>query len=135
MPILLVTRSIEKSTSGTCHFLGHSLVSWFSKKQNSVALSTTEVEYIAAASCCTQALCIKQTLREYGVNLEQIPIKCDNTSTINLSKNPIQHYRTKHIEIRHHFLRGHVQNGNIALEFISTEKQLPDIFIKPLYED
>ncbi|KAH9792467.1 hypothetical protein KPL71_004134 [Citrus sinensis] len=124
----------RKSTSGTCYILGHSLVSWFSKKQNSVALSTTEAEYIAAGSCCAQALWMKQTLRDYGINLEQIPIKCDNTSAINLSKNPIQHSRTKHIEIRHYFLRDHVQKGDIALEFISTEKQLADIFTKPLCE-
>ncbi|KAH9724699.1 hypothetical protein KPL70_007586 [Citrus sinensis] len=65
----------RKSTSGTCYILGHSLVSWFSKKQNSVALSTTEAEYIAAGSCCAQALWMKQTLRDYGINLEQIPIK------------------------------------------------------------
>ncbi|KAH9698504.1 Integrase catalytic domain-containing protein [Citrus sinensis] len=125
----------RKSTSGTCYILGHSLVSWFSKKQNSVALSTTKAEYIAAGSCCAQALWMKQTLRDYGINLEQIPIKCDNTSAINLSKNPIQHSRTKHIEIRHHFLRDHVQKGHIALEFISTEKQLADIFTKPLCKE
>ncbi|KAH9671809.1 hypothetical protein KPL70_017497 [Citrus sinensis] len=125
----------RKSTSGTCYILGHSLVSWFSKKQNSVALSTTEAEYIAAGSCCAQALWMKQTLRDYDINLEQIPIKCDNTSAINLSKNPIQHSRTKHIEIGHHFLRDHVQKGDIALEFISTEKQLADIFTKPLCEE
>ena len=125
----------RKSTSGTCYILGHSLILWFSKKQNSVALSTTEAEYIAAGSCCAQSLWMKQTLRDYGINLEQIPIKCDNTSAINLSKNPIQHSRTKHIEIRHHFLRDHVQKGDIALEFISTEKQLADIFTKPLCEE
>ena len=78
---------------------------------------------------------MKQTLREYGTNLEQIPIKCDNTGAINLSKNPIQHSRTKHIEIRHHFLRDHVQKGDIALKFIPTEKQLADIFTKPFYEE
>ena len=71
---------------------------------------------------------MKQTLRDYGIILEQISIKCDNTSAINLSKNLIQHSRTKHIEIKHHFLRDHVQKGDIALEFISTEKQLADIF-------
>ena len=65
---------------------------------------------------------MKQILRDYDINLEQIPIKCDNTSAINLSKNPIQHSRTKHIEIRHHFLRDHVQKRDIALEFISTKK-------------
>ena len=60
---------------------------------------------------------------------------CDNTSAINLSKNPIQHSRTRHIEIRHHFLRDHVQKGDISLNFDSTEKQLADIFTKPLNEE
>ena len=78
---------------------------------------------------------MKQTLKDHDINLEQILIKCDNISVINLSKNPIQHSRTKHIEIRHHFLRDHVQKGDIALEFISTKKQLADIFTKPLCEE
>ena len=125
----------RKSTSGTCHILGHSLISWFSKKQNYIALSTIEAEYIVAGNCCAQALWIKQTLKDYGINLEQIPIKCDNTSSINLSKNPIQHSRTKNIEIKHHFLRDHFQKGYIALEFISIEKQLADTFTKPLGEE
>ena len=79
----------RKSTIGTCPFLGHSLVLWFNKKQNSMALSTTEAKYIAASSCCAQALWMKQTLRDYDINLEQIPIMYDNTSAINLSKNSI----------------------------------------------
>ena len=87
----------RKSTSGSCHFLGHSLVSWFRKKQNSVTLSTTKVEYIAAGSCCAQALWMKQALIDYGIYLDKIPIMCDNTSAINLSKNPIQHSIIKHI--------------------------------------
>ena len=60
---------------------------------------------------------------------------CDNTSAINLSKNPIQHSRTKHIEIRHHFLRDHTQKGDIVLQFIPTENQLADIFTKSLGEE
>ena len=78
---------------------------------------------------------MKQTLRDYGINLDKIPIMCDNTSAINLSKNPIQHSRTKHIEIRHHFLRDHTQKGDIVLQFIPTENQLADIFTKPLGEE
>ena len=70
---------------------------------------------------------------DYGINLDHIPIKCDNTSAINLSKNPIQH--SKHIDIRHHFLRDHVQNGNISLEFVDTNNQLAYIFTKPLNEE
>ena len=72
---------------------------------------------------------------DYGIKLNHIPIKCDNTSAINLSKNPIQHSRTKHIDIRHYFLRDHVQNGDILLEFVDTNNQLADIFTKPLNEE
>ena len=125
----------RKSTSGTCQFLGCNLISWHSKKQNSVALSTAEAEYVAAGSCCAQVLWIKQQLEDYGVVQTKIPIKCDNTSAINLSKNPVQHSRTKHIEIRHHFLRDHVQKGDIELEFVCTDNQLADVFTKPLSED
>ncbi|RVW98685.1 Retrovirus-related Pol polyprotein from transposon RE1 [Vitis vinifera] len=106
----------RKSTSGTCHFLEHSLVSWHSKKQNSVALSTAEAEYIAAGLCCAQILWMKQTLSDFNLSLEHVPIKCDNTSAIIFQKNPVQHSRTKHIEIRHHFLRDHAQKGDITLE-------------------
>ena len=70
-------------------FLGHFLISWFSRKQNSITLSTTEAEYIAAESCCAQALWMKQTLRDYSIYLDKIHVMCDNISTINLSKNPI----------------------------------------------
>jgi len=122
----------RKSTSGTCHFLGFALVSWFSKKQNSVALSTAEAEYISAASCCAQVLWMKQTLLDLGLSYDHVPIMCDNTSAINLSKNPVLHSRTKHIEIRHHFLRDHVQKGDITLEYISTNHQIADILTKPL---
>ena len=78
---------------------------------------------------------MKQTLRDYGIILDQILILCDNTSAINLSKNPIQHSRTKHIEIRHHFLRDHVQKGDVVIKFVSTENQLTNIFTKPLSEE
>ena len=71
---------------------------------------------------------------DYGIKLAHISIKCDNTSAINLSKNLIQHSRTKHIDIRHHFLRDHVKNGNISLEFFDLNNQLADIFTKPLNE-
>ncbi|KAK2995694.1 hypothetical protein RJ640_026124 [Escallonia rubra] len=122
----------RKSTSGGCQFLGHSLVSWSSKKQNSVALSTTEAEYMAVGACCAQILWMKQTLLDFGLKFDHIPILCDNTSAIDLTKNPIQHSRTKHIEIKHHFIRDHVQKGDIVLDFVDTNHQLADIFTKPL---
>ena len=72
----------RKSTSGTCQFLGRSLVSWASKKQNSVALSTAEAEYIATGHCCAQLLWMRQTLRDYGYKLTKVPLLCDNESAI-----------------------------------------------------
>ncbi|XP_057248977.1 secreted RxLR effector protein 161-like [Beta vulgaris subsp. vulgaris] len=101
----------RKSTSGTATFLGPCLISWASKKQNSVALSTAEAEYVAAASCCAQVLWVRQQLRDFVCLIDNVPIMCDNTSAINISKNPVQHSRTKHIEIRYHFLRDHVEKG------------------------
>jgi hypothetical protein len=124
----------RKSTSGTCQFLGRSLVSWSSKKQNSVALSTAEAEYVAAGACCAQLLWMKQTLNDYGYRFTHILLLCDNESAIKLANNPISHSRTKHIDIRHHFLRDHETKGDIDLRHVSTEKQLADIFTKPLDE-
>ena len=78
---------------------------------------------------------MKKTLSDFGLYFEHVPIKCDNTSAVSLSKNPMQHSRTKHIEIRHHFLRDHAQKSDITLEFASTKDQLDDIFTKPLSEE
>jgi hypothetical protein len=89
----------RKSTSGTCQFLGRSLVSWASKKQNSVALSTTEAEYIAADHCCAQLLWMRQTLRDYGYKLTKVPLLCDNESAIRMANNLVEHSRTKHISL------------------------------------
>ena len=89
-------------------------MSWHSKKQNSVALSTAEAEYIAAGLGCAHVLWMKQTLSDFGLTYSHVPIKCDNTSVISISKNLVQHSRTKHVEIR---------------------QQLADIFTKPLNEN
>ncbi|KAK2980299.1 hypothetical protein RJ640_024131 [Escallonia rubra] len=124
----------RKSTSGTCQFLGDALVSWHSKKQTSVALSTAEAEYVAAGSCCAQVLWMRQTLRDFGVSIDHIPIMCDTSSAIDISKNHVQHSRTKHIDIRHHFLRDNVQKGLIELKKVGSEDQLADIFTKLLAE-
>ena len=78
---------------------------------------------------------MKQQLSDYGIVLDHIPIKCDNTSAINISKNPVLHSRTKHIKIRHHFIRDHVLKGDVVLEFVDTKNQLADIFTKPLNKD
>eukprot|EP00253_Pinus_taeda_P015722 PITA_15722 len=101
-------RSVDdrKSTSGGAFFMGSRLVSWFSKKQSSIALSTAEAEYVAAASCCTQLLWMMQTLQDFQITCTPpIPILCDNTSAISISKNPVMHSKTKHIPIKYLFLR------------------------------
>ena len=124
----------RKSTSGSCHFLGRRLVSWYSKKQHSVSTSTAEDEYIAAGSCCAQILWIRNQLRDYGLLLTKIPIFCDNTSAIGISNNPVQHSRMKHIDVRYHFIREHVMNGTVELHFVPTEQHIAYIFTKPLDE-
>jgi len=112
-----------------------SLISWNSKKQPCVALSTTEAEYIAVGHACAQSIWLKHQLMDYGVKLEKVPLYCDNTSAIYLTKNPIQHSKTKHIEIKHHFIRDHIQKGDIEIMFVKTENQLADLFTKPLASD
>jgi hypothetical protein len=123
----------RKSTSGGAFFLGDSLVAWLSKKQGSISLSTTEAEYIAAATCCTQVLWMIQTLADLEVKYTApIPIHCDNTSAISVSKNPIFHSKTKHIPIKYHFLREQVTNQIVQVNYIPTTEQIADIFTKPL---
>jgi hypothetical protein len=111
----------RKSTSGTCQFLGRSLVSWASKKQNSVALSTAEAEYIAAGHCCAQLLWMRQTLWDYGYKLSKVPLLCDNESAIRMADNPVEHSRTKHIDIQYHFLRDHQQREDIGLLMLAPK--------------
>ena len=88
----------------------------------------------AAGSCCAQLLWMKQTLKDYGIHLKQVPLYCDNESAIKIANNPVQHSKTKHIEIRHHFLRDHVMKEDIDIIHVNTEEQLADICTKPLDE-
>jgi hypothetical protein len=124
----------RKSTSETCQFFGRSLVSWSSKKQNSVALSTTEVECIAVGSYCAQLLWMRQTLKDYDYSMNHIPLLCDNESAIKIAYNPCEHLRIKHIDIRYLFLRDHFIKGDIVISHVETNDQLADIFTKPLDE-
>jgi hypothetical protein len=124
----------RKSISWTFQFLSRSLVSWSSKKQNFVALSMVEVKYVADGSCCAQHLWMRQTLKDYGYTMNQVPLLCDNESAIKIAYKPCEHSRTKHIDIRHHFLRPHAIKGDIIISQVRTNEQLVDIFTKPLDE-
>jgi len=123
----------RKSTSGATFFHGGCLVSWSSKKQSAVSLSTAEAEYIAAANCSTQVVWMNQMLEDIHIHYDApIPIYYDNTSAISISKNPIMHSKTKHIPIKFHFLRDQVLNKVIKLEYIGIKDQISDMFTKPL---
>ena len=97
-----------------------------------MSLSTVEAKYIAAGSCYTQLLWMKKLLHDYGIPQDTMCVFCDNTSAINFSKNPIQHSKSKHIEIRYHFIRDLVEERVVCLEFIRIDNQKADIFTKPL---
>ena len=109
-------------------------MSWSSTKQNSVAQSTTKDEYIFVGSCCAQLLWMKSTLDDFDIHFKNMPFLCDNESAIKLTNNPVQYSRTKHIDIRHYFIRDHQQKGDICIESVGTDDQLANIFTKPLDE-
>ncbi|KAI3802038.1 hypothetical protein L1987_30161 [Smallanthus sonchifolius] len=120
----------RKSTSGGCQFLGNRLVSWQCKKQSTVSQSTAEAEYIAAALCCFQVKWIHHQMLDYGITFHETPILCDNTAVPHITKNPVQHSKTKHIEIKHHFIRDCVEKKYIQIVEVKTHKQTADIFTK-----
>ncbi|GKA55772.1 retrovirus-related pol polyprotein from transposon TNT 1-94 [Tanacetum coccineum] len=124
-----------KSTSGGAQFLGEKLVSWSSKKQDCTALSTAEAEYVSLSVCCAQVLWMRTQLTDYGFHFNKIPIYCDSKSAIAISCNPVQHSRTKHIAVRYHFIKEHVEKGTIELYFVKTDYQLADLFTKALPVD
>ncbi|GJV47823.1 hypothetical protein Tco_1438035 [Tanacetum coccineum] len=98
------------------------------------AMSSSEAKYVAAGGCCANILWMKSQLSDYDIVYEKVPIFCDNTSAITFSNNLVLHSRTKHIDIRYHFIRYHIMKGDIELHFIPTQYQLSDIFNKPLEE-
>nr|GFB14082.1 retrovirus-related Pol polyprotein from transposon TNT 1-94 [Tanacetum cinerariifolium] len=121
-----------KSTSGGAQFLGEKLVSWSSKKQDCTALSTAEAKYVSLSACCVQVLWMRTQLTDYDFHFNKISIYCDLKSAIAISCNPVQHSRTKHIAVRYHFIKEHVEKGTIELYFFKTDYQLADIFTKSL---
>nr|GEW46412.1 copia protein [Tanacetum cinerariifolium] len=122
----------RRSSSGSAQFLGDKLVSWSSKKQKSTAISTTEAEYIIMSRCCAQIRWIRSQLKDYDVAFNNIPLYFDNKSVIALCCNNVQHSRSKHIDIHHHFIREQVDIRVVELYFVTTDYQLADIFTKAL---
>ncbi|GJV78631.1 retrovirus-related pol polyprotein from transposon TNT 1-94 [Tanacetum coccineum] len=125
----------RRSTSGSMQFLGDRLVSWSSKRQKSAAISSTKAKYIPLSGCCAQILWMRSQLTDYGLGFNKIPMYCDNKCTIALCCNNVQRSRSKHIDIRFHFIKEHVENGVTELYFVNTEYQLADIFTKALAKE
>ena len=124
--------STRRSTSGTvCVYMG-SAVTWSSRRQTSVALSTTEAEFVAASEATKEVIWLTRLLNEISM-LVAIPVlKVDNVSALKLVKNPAFHKHTKHIEVRHYFVREKYEEGQLTLEHIAGDEQVADIFTKPL---
>ncbi|GAA0159624.1 hypothetical protein LIER_16356 [Lithospermum erythrorhizon] len=128
--------SLMRSSSGYVFLFSTGAVAWSSKKQPIVTLSTTEAEFVAAAVCTCQGIWMKGILMELGYDgLGCIKINCDNSSTIKLSKNPVMHGRTKHIDVRFYFLRDLSREGKIVLQHCGTREQVADVMTKPLKLD
>ncbi|GJV76496.1 hypothetical protein Tco_1508080 [Tanacetum coccineum] len=140
----------RKSTSGGIQFLGgDKLVSWSSKKQDCTSMSSAEAEYVSLSACCAQVLWMRTQLTDYGFHFDKIPMYCDSKAAIAIScnpvqhsrtkhidvRNPVQHSRTKHIDVRYHFIKEQVEKGIVELFFVGTEYQLADLFTKALSED
>nr|GEY34091.1 retrovirus-related Pol polyprotein from transposon TNT 1-94 [Tanacetum cinerariifolium] len=125
----------EFYTSGGIQFLGDKLVSWISKKQDCTAISSAEAEYVALSTSCAQVIWMRTHLKDYSFNYNKIPLYFDSQSAIEISCNPVQHSRTKHIHTPYHFIKEQVENGIIELYIVIIEYQLADIFTKALPED
>eukprot|EP00253_Pinus_taeda_P036164 PITA_36164 len=124
-----------KSTSGCCFSLGSALISWMSRKQKSVALSPVKFEYIVESMASCDAVWLRKLFSElFGHVMDTTVILCDNQSGIRLSENPVFHDRSKHIDIRDHFIRDMVQRGVIRLHHIGSDEQVTDILTKPLWK-
>ncbi|GJZ03835.1 hypothetical protein Tco_0537110 [Tanacetum coccineum] len=120
----------RKSTIGCCQFLRSRLISWQCKKQTVVANSTTKAEYVAVSNCCRQVLWIQNQLLDYGYNFMNTKIFIENKSIICIVKNPVFHSKTKHIEIRHHFIRDFNVKKLIQMIKIHTDQNVADLLTK-----
>ena len=123
----------RKSTSGGCYCLGSAMISWFSRKQSSVVLSTAEAEYIASYSANCEAIWLRKLMSGlFDLELDTTVILCDNQSFIKMTKNPVFHDKSKHIEIHYFYIRDMVHKGAIKHQYVSTDEQVADVLTKPL---
>ncbi|GJY49498.1 hypothetical protein Tco_0439454 [Tanacetum coccineum] len=130
-----LTAFLDSDHAGCLDSRGDKLVSWSSKKQDCTSMSSAEAEYVSLSAYYTQVLCIRTQLTDYGFHLDKIRIYYDSQEAIAISCNPIQHSRTKHIDVRYHFIKEYVKKGIVELFFVGTEYQLADLFTKSLLED
>ncbi|GJY99761.1 retrovirus-related pol polyprotein from transposon TNT 1-94 [Tanacetum coccineum] len=121
-----------KSTSGGLQFLGGKLVIWSSKKQDCTTMSTAEAEYVSLSAYCAKVIWMRTQLLDYGYKYNRIPMYCDSKSAIDISCNPVQHSKTKHIDIRYHIIKEHVEKGTVEIYFVGIKYQLADLFTKAL---
>jgi len=124
--------SDRHSTSGYCFLLASGLISWYSKKQTVIARSTANAEYISLSLAAQEAVWLKRLFSEIGVNFESIVVKDDSQAAIAMSKNPVHHAKSKHIEVHYHFIREEVERGTITLEYCSTSDMVADLLTKAL---
>lgn len=123
----------RRSTSGYVFLLSGAAVCWSSRKQEIVTLSSTEAEYIAATNCACHCVWIKGIMEQnFHEQCNCMEIYCDNTSSIKLSRNPVMHRRTKHIDVRYHYIRDLTNQEVVKLVFCGTEEQVADIMTKPI---
>jgi hypothetical protein len=126
----------RKSTTGVLFFLGDNVVSWQSQKHRVVALSSCEAEYIATATASCQGVWLGRLLAEIrGEDVDTVTLKIDNMSAIQLSRNPVFHERSKHIDTRYHYIRQCIEEGRVQVEAVNTNDQLADILMKSLGRD
>jgi hypothetical protein len=122
----------SRSISGYCFMLSGSLISWYSHTQSVVALSTAEAEYMAITEAAKEAIWLKLLLKELGHEQGTISILEDNQATIKISNNPQDHKRTKHIQVKFHYIRQQIKTGEFKLVYVKTADQLADVFTKGL---